>query len=102
MPNVPTDDPLEDACNKLFTLSGRAAAEDFLDVFFVVQNLFPFEKILAETKSRHAGFDAYWLAIAFQRVEKVKRWPTMKRSCDFEELKRFFLSKARQLLIPVD
>lgn len=97
---IRVDNPLDISCNKLSALFGRAAAKDFVDIYFVVRQLYSFEQLLGEAQKKHVGLDNYWLAIAFQQVEKIDQWPMMKATCDFEDLKSFFLSQARELLKP--
>jgi hypothetical protein len=96
--NMKVDNPLDIACNKLSALFERAAAKDFVDLYFIAQKLYPLEDLLPQAQKKHVGLDAYWLAIAFQHVEKIEKWPVMKLPCDFSALTQFFLTKARGLL----
>ncbi len=95
---IRVDNSLDIACNKLSALFGRAEAKDFIDLYFIVEKLYPFEKLLEEAKKKHVGLDDYWLAMAFQQVEKIDKWPVLKTACDFEAVKKFILAKARELL----
>lgn len=94
------DNSTDIACNKLSALYGRAEAKDFIDVFFIAQKLFSFDELLAHAKHKHGGLENYWLAIAMQRVERVRLWPTMLLPCNFTEVSAFFLQKARELIDP--
>lgn len=95
---VRVDNPLDIACNKLSALFERAAAKDFIDIYFIIQELFSFDVLLEQAQKKHVGLDRYWLAIAFQQVERIERWPVLKRPCDIDRLRSFFLEKARTLL----
>ncbi len=97
---IRVDNALDIACNKLSALFERAASKDFVDLYFITQKLFPFQELLRDARKKHVGLDAYWLAIAFQRVERIDKWPVMKIPCDFEALRADFLAKARELLAP--
>ncbi|OGR90876.1 MAG: hypothetical protein A2992_03225 [Elusimicrobia bacterium RIFCSPLOWO2_01_FULL_59_12] len=97
---IRVDNPLDIACNKLSALFERAAAKDFVDLYFIDQKLVPFEELLPQAQRKHVGLDRYWLAIAFQQVERIDKWPVMKAACDFKALRAFFLAKARELLTP--
>src|SRR5207302_7088528 len=44
---VRVDNSLDIACNKLSALFERAAGKDFVDIYFIIQNLCPFDELLA-------------------------------------------------------
>jgi len=95
---VRIDNSLDIACNKLSALYGRAEGKDFIDVYFLVQKLYPFDDLLRHAKEKHGGLENYWLALAMQRVERVTLWPTMLVPCDLNDIRTFFLQKARELI----
>jgi hypothetical protein len=92
------DNSLDIACNKLSALYGRAEGKDFIDVYFLIQKLYSFDDLLRHAKEKHGGLENYWLALAMQRVERVSLWPTMLVPCDLNEVRAFFLQKARELI----
>ncbi len=86
------------ACNKLSALFDRAEPKDFVDIYFICQEVMPFDELVEKTKQKHLGLDDYWLAVALQRVEQVDLLPRMIKPVNLEDLKTFFLSEARKLI----
>lgn len=94
---------LEDiACNKLSALFDRAEPKDFVDVYFICQEVMPFEELVKKTKQKHIGLDDYWLAAALQRVEQVAILPRMIKPLSLDEMKCFFLGQAEELMKTLD
>ncbi len=92
-------DSLEDiACNKLSALFGRAEPKDFVDVYFVVQEVLPFDRLVALARRKHVGMDDYWLAMALAQVEQVAVLPRMVKPVSLDELTAFFLARAKELM----
>jgi predicted nucleotidyltransferase component of viral defense system len=92
------DSALDIASNKLAALFGRAAEKDFVDVFFIHQELLPFHDLLIQARKKHVGMDDYWLAISLRRVQEVKILPRMIKSLDLTTLRAFFLGLADDLM----
>jgi predicted nucleotidyltransferase component of viral defense system len=89
------------ACNKLSALD-RAEPKDFVDIYFICQEVMPFDELVEKTKQKHLGLDDYWLAVALQRVEQVEILPRMIKPVTLEELKRFFLDQAKKRIRQID
>jgi hypothetical protein len=92
------DNPTDIACNKLSALFDRAEPKDFVDVYFVVQHLFPFDQLVALARRKHVGMDDYWLAMALTQVEQVAVLPRMVKPVSVDQLKAFFLARAKELM----
>jgi predicted nucleotidyltransferase component of viral defense system len=92
------DNPTDIACNKLSALFERAEPKDFVDVYFVVQENMPFDRLVALARRKHVGIDDYWLAIALAQVEQVRVLPQMVKPVSVDELKAFFLARAKELM----
>jgi len=92
------DNALDVSCNKLSALFDRSEAKDFVDVFFIVRELFPFADLLKNAKQKHAGLDDYWLAAAMSKVEELGPLPRMVKPVQVDELRSFFLALARTLM----
>ena len=86
------------ACNKLSALFDRAEPKDYVDIYFICQEVLPFDELVEKTKQKHLGLDDYWLAIALQRVEQVEILPRMIKPINLDELKRFFLDQAKKMM----
>jgi len=90
------------ACNKLSALFDRAEPKDFVDIYFICQEVLPFDELVEKTKQKHLGLDDYWLAVALQQVEQVEILPRMIKPVTLEELKRFFLDQAKRRISQID
>jgi len=86
------------ACNKLSALFDRAEPKDFVDIYFICQEVMPLDELVEKTKQKHLGLDDYWLAVALQRVEQIELLPRMIKPVNLEDLKTFFLDEARKLM----
>ncbi len=92
------DNPTDIACNKLSALFDRAEPKDFVDVFFVAQEILPFDRLVALARRKHVGMDNYWLAMALAQVEQIAVLPRMVKPVSVNELKAFFLARAKELM----
>jgi predicted nucleotidyltransferase component of viral defense system len=92
------DNPTDIACNKLSALFDRAEPKDFVDIYFVVQEIYPFDHLVALARRKHVGMDDYWLAMALAQVERVEVLPRMVKSVSVDELKVFFMARAKELM----
>ncbi len=84
------DDAIDIACNKLSALYDRADPKDFVDVYFIHQELFPLAELLPQAKQKHVGLDNYWLAQAFSRVTEVRILPRLIKPVTCGQLVEFF------------
>ena len=89
-------DSLRDiASNKLLALFGRAMLRDFIDVYMLARKAqFVPEMLMKEAAQKDAGFDLYWLAVAFERIHTFQQnSPEMLMLCEpvaFGQLVEFF------------
>ncbi len=95
---IQVDSALDIATNKLAALFDRAAEKDFVDVYFIHQELIQFAELLPLAREKQVGMDDYWLAIAFQRVRQVEILPRMIKPVTLPDLQSFFLNLARELM----
>ncbi len=95
---IMTDNALDISCNKLSALFDRAEAKDFVDVFFIDREFFPFTELLQNARQKHVGLDNYWLAISLLKVNDLGVLPRLIKPVQREELKAFFLTQAQMLM----
>ena len=69
-----------------------------MDVYFVVQEVLPFDRLVALARRKHVGMDDYWLAMALAQVEQVAVLPHMVKPVSLDELTAFFLARAKELM----
>lgn len=92
------DNPVDIACNKLSALFDRAEPKDFVDVYFIVQELMSFDELVVRARRKHVGLDDYWLAMALAQVEHVSILPRMVKPISLAEMRAFFLARAKELI----
>ena len=96
--NIFVDNALDISCNKLSALFDRSEAKDFIDVFFIDRELFPFNELLIQARQKHVGLDDYWLAVSLLKVQEPGSLPRMIKPINSDELKDFFLQQAKLLM----
>lgn len=91
------DNPLDISCNKLAALYERSEPKDFADVYVISKKLFALSTLMRRARSKYPGLDDYGLAMAFSKVRDVTLWPRMTARFDPEDVRNFFMKKARRL-----
>jgi len=99
---IKVDNATDIASNKLSALFDRAEPKDFVDVYFICQELMPFEELDRLTRQKHVGIDDYWLAAALRRAEKVTLLPRMIKPLDLGAMQHFFLDLASEIMSRID
>ena len=85
------------AVNKLSALYERSASKDFVDIFFLLKEKFSFEDLWRLAQKKYSQLDLYGLSVAFFRVKDLQKMPRMVRPVNVEELKGYFLQKAKEI-----
>jgi len=90
------------AVDKLLAFFGRAEPRDTVDLFFLLKEV-KLEELMELAPKKDPGFDPYWLARAFQRVQdfpdQQERWPVeMVAPWDPREIKVQFARLAQSIL----
>jgi hypothetical protein len=89
------------ASNKLAALFGRSESKDFVDVYFICQELMPFAALYEQANQKHVGMTHYWLALAMRNVMKVQFLPRMIKPLQISTLQAFFLGLADDLMAQI-
>lgn len=95
---IRVDSLIDMASNKLAALFGRTESKDFVDVYFICQELMPFATLYEQASQKHVGMTHYWLAMAMRNVAKVQFLPRMIKPLQLTTLQDFFLGLANQLM----
>ncbi len=92
-----------DLCvDKLLAYFGRAEPRDAVDLYFILKEA-SLNELLDLAVQKDAGFDLYWLAVAFRQAaelpDELERWP-VKMLAAFEPvvLKQMFRGLATELM----
>ncbi len=94
---VDLDNSEDICCNKLSALYERVEPKDFVDIYFIVQDIFPFAELWEKSRLKYPSLDSYGLAVAFSKVKSLDILPRMVRPVSLESLRTFFLKKASEL-----
>ncbi|MGC9530527.1 MAG: nucleotidyl transferase AbiEii/AbiGii toxin family protein [Candidatus Bipolaricaulaceae bacterium] len=90
------------AVDKFLAFFGRAEPRDAVDLFFLLKEV-SLAELIELAPQKDAGFDPYWLARAFQRVQSFpdepERWPVeMVVPWNPREMKSLFARHAQAVL----
>ena len=91
---------LDIAVNKVTAILGRLAARDYVDLYFLLHAGFEFERLLELAKQKDFRLNEFYLGQAMQAVEKISPadMPKMLKPIDLDEMKRFFVALAEDLV----
>lgn len=90
------------AVDKFLAFFGRAEPRDAVDLFFLLKEA-TLEELMELAPKKDSGFDPYWLALAFQRIQEFpdesERWPVeMVVAWDPREIKTRFAHLSQAVL----
>lgn len=94
-------DALENiGANKLLALFGRATFRDYIDLYIILQDgQFTFTHLLNLAKQKDLGLQEFYLAHwIHQQTARLHSPPTLLKDIDLEEVKRYFLRLADELM----
>lgn len=94
-------DALENiGANKILALFGRAATRDYIDLYFILhEGSLSFDRLLSLAKQKDSGLQEFYLANWIrQQTPRLESPPTMLKPVDLEEVKRYFLKLADELM----
>lgn len=99
-------DSLEDiSVNKVCAIAGRPLPEskDFCDLYFILnESKFNLDHLIERAKEKEALFDGedgvLIFAATLLEINKMDRLPKMLRPLSLEELRRFFVPKAEEMI----
>ncbi len=87
--------------NKICAILGRTEAKDFIDLYFILENGFSFEKLLKEAKQKDVGLTEFYLANMLLQVKTLKNFPKMLKIFDKEKMEKYFTDLANDLLLSI-
>lgn len=91
-------DSLQDiAINKLLTVSQRTDVKDFVDLYFLLQQLSLWDLIHGVRVKFNLKVEPFLIAIDFLKVEDFEFLPKMIRSLTLNKLKDFFKREAKEI-----
>lgn len=93
------DSLLNVAVNKVRTLFGRAAAKDFVDLYFLLRAGFDLDELMELAKEKDPGFTEFYFAGMLREVRRVQHLPRMIKPLTVAELQAFFTPLAEQIML---
>jgi len=96
---ISVDSLYDIAVNKIHTISMKARARDFIDIYFVIkEKRYTLEKLLIGAKAKFDWhIDPIQLGTQLIKAAEVKDYPRMLKQVDHQEWKRFFVEEAKKL-----
>jgi len=97
--NIIVDSFYDIAVNKVHTISMKARARDFIDVYFIVkEKKYSFEKLLMDAKAKFDWhIDPIQLGTQLIKATEVKDYPWMLKKINHKDWQNFFLKEAKKL-----
>lgn len=87
--------------NKICAILGRTESKDFIDLYFILENGFSFEKLLKEAQQKDVGLTEFYLANMLLQVKTLKNFPKMLKIFDKEKMEKYFIDLANDLLLHI-
>ena len=95
--SITLDSKLDIATNKLLTIMQRAAAKDFVDLYFLLREYRVWDLITGVKNKFHIEIDPFILASDFTKVNAFDVLPRMIKPLTLSQLQGFFREKAIEL-----
>ena len=95
--NLEVDGLLDIAINKFVTIHQRTTIKDFVDLYFLLQTFTIWDLINGAEKKFRMKTDLFILASNLHKIEDFDYLPRMIKPLTLDELKSFFIEKAKQL-----
>jgi predicted nucleotidyltransferase component of viral defense system len=97
--NIIVDSLYDIAVNKVHTISMKARARDFIDIYFIVQKeKWDFHKLLLDAKAKFDWhIDPLQLGGQLVKGAEITDYPRMLKKIDHKDWKDFFLEEAKRL-----
>ena len=88
--------------NKILAVFGRTEAKDFIDLYWILQQAgLDFETLFKQAQEKDLGLSEFYLAYALQNIEKIRLFPRMLAPLPWDEIKTYYQTLARDLLIRI-
>lgn len=93
------DGILDIAVNKLFTIYQKPRSRDFIDLYLIIQKQgLSLEELIKKARIKFDWYiDPIQLGAQFLQSQKVADYPNMIVDLGYEEVKEFFVCKAKEL-----
>lgn len=97
--DIAVDSLYDIAVNKVHTISMKARARDFIDIYFIVkEKKWSFDNLLRQAKIKFDWhIDPVQLGIQLLKATEVKDYPRMLKEIDHKEWQDFFTKEAKKL-----
>lgn len=95
--NFSIDSKTDISVNKVITIMQRSAVKDFVDLYFLLQKFSLWDLITGVERKFHIEADPFILASDFGKVKEFTYLPKMLKSLTLDQLRNFFLEKAKEL-----
>lgn len=94
---ITVDSKTDIAVNKLLVLQQRAEVKDFVDLYFLLQEFTLWDLIEGVRKKFKVNFDPFIVGSDLLKIEQFDYLPKMTKALTINEIKTFFIQKAKEL-----
>jgi len=94
---ISIDSLLDIAANKIMTINQRTEVKDYIDLYFLLQKFSLWDLLYAHEKKFGIKIDLILLTADMLKIESFDYLPKMIKPITLPALKRFFISKAKEL-----
>ena len=94
---ISIDSMLDIAANKIMTINQRTEVKDYVDLYFLLQKFTLWDMLYAHEKKFGIKIDLVLLTADMLKVESFEYLPKMIKPITLPILKKFFISKAKEL-----
>lgn len=95
--SMEVDSLFDIAVNKMQTIHQRSDVKDFVDLFFLLQNFTVWDLMEGVRVKFLMEIDPYTIAADYLKVKNFEDLPKMIKKLTLDELKSFFIDKAKKL-----
>lgn len=94
---IRVDSLLDIAVNKLLTIQQRTEVKDFVDLYYLFDEFTVWDLIEGIEHKFRMKVEPFFIAADFLKVDQFEFLPKMIKQLSLEELKSFFVNKAKKL-----
>lgn len=99
--DIRIDSLLDISVNKLFTIGQRSNVKDFVDLYYLLDKFTLWDLVRGIEVKFRMKVEPFFIAADFMKVNQFEFLPKMVKKLTLEELKSFFVNKAKKLGLSV-
>lgn len=98
---IKVDSLINIATNKILSIYGRLDMKDYIDLYFILHEGYDFFALFNLAKKKDTGLHEFYFANIIAKIEEYNIFPQILKPFPKDELKKFYLSLSRDLLLRI-